>query len=127
VTWWLDNDDYGDPFNGFWENKKMKDDKSKSGWTVENLVKSFTEDGVYVGPKPHPSWYESGPDVSDGLDSEDFKGGDQRHGHRPTTLESALRYLAEFIPGDERRYQMDAIVSQLGHLGAKSDCWKKIK
>jgi len=101
---------------------------NKSGWTVENLVKSFIEDGVYVGPKSPTHWTaETGPDVSDGLDSEGFKGGDQRHGHRPTTLESALRYLAEFIPADERRYQMDAIVSQLGHLGATSDCWKKVK
>jgi hypothetical protein len=111
MNWWLDNGDYGDPFNGFWENQKMTNGND-----------------VYVGPKPPAHWTaETGPDVSDGLDSEGFKGGDQRHGHRPTTLESALRYLAEFIPADERRYQMDAIVSQLAHLGATSDCWKKVK
>lgn len=49
-----------------------------------------------------PGELENGPDVSDGLDSDGFEGGDRRANHYPTTRESALNALLDFIPKECR-------------------------
>ncbi len=50
-----------------------------------------------------PGEFGNGPDVGDGLDSDGFPGGDRRMNAYPTTRESALQALLDFIPKEHRR------------------------
>lgn len=45
---------------------------------------------------------DSGPDVPDGYDSDGFPGGDKRNNVYPTTRESALNALMDFVPEKDR-------------------------